>query len=89
MDDGSGLGNIIPKLTIKIENKLIGSQVCLILNGINADSLGLTDKAMPAYPKIKPVNLTNLINFINFEWNENNFEEQSIKDLKVLMDSCK
>ncbi len=75
MDDGKGLQKLIPALTtsnvIKEDSK---KTICLILNGINADSLGSKEKYMPSAKKMKDVELTNLMNYLQEKFNAKKYE---------------
>ncbi len=88
MPDGSGLKNLIPSLKNSIPTYSIAEQVCIIKNGVNADSLGLAMKVMPSFDDIKPVELTNLINYLNSTWN-NSFEESNLQGIILVFANCK
>ena len=88
MEDGSGLKKVIPSLHQRIPSITIGQQICLLEQGINADSLGEAMNVMPKFSNISDVNMVNLINFINKEWNTN-FNEINMAQLKVERTLCK
>ena len=63
-EDGAGLQKLIPGLN---QNKLLQDHqklVCIIKNGVNADSTDEKLSVMPAHKKMTTVELTNLINFL-------------------------
>ena len=88
MPDGSGLKGNIPALSASLKSVEINDQVCYILNGINADSLGVAMNVMPKFEKLTPVELTNIINYINQEWNTP-FQEISMAKVSTLSEACK
>ncbi len=88
MEDGKGLQKLIPALTtsnlIKLDTK---KTVCLIINGINPDSLGSKEKYMPSNNKMKDVELTNLINYLQEKFNEQK-QEYNIAQIKKWRLEC-
>ena len=86
MEDGSGLKKVIPSLHQRIPSISIGQQICLLENGINADSLGQAMNVMPKFSNISDVNMVNLINFMNKEWNTdfNEINMTQLRDQRVL-----
>lgn len=87
MSDGSGLVGIIPSLSERIPVLNQGHQICLLQNGINADSIGETMKVMPQFANMTDINMVNLVNFINKSWNPN-FKEMTVQDLKIKRQEC-
>jgi len=65
MEDGSGLGKLIPALT---EEKLTLDQperlICLLRNGLPRNPL--TNQQMPAQPALSVTEMTNLINYLGY-----------------------
>jgi mono/diheme cytochrome c family protein len=75
MEDGSGLKNLIPSLDKNPLITEIDSKVIAIIHyGVNADSLGKTDKYMPAHKKMSDVEMTNLLNFLQERFNPPGYE---------------
>lgn len=88
MDDGSGLNDLIPPL--KGSAYLNGTKegvVCLVYQGVRADSLGLTLKYMPAHPKMTEVEMTNLLNYISNQFSDG--KTWTLQEVKTLHKSCK
>ena len=91
MDDGTGLGALIPPLAqsdyLRKHNKQIA---CLIKYGI-ADTLivkGIqyTEK-MEGIKKMTPESMTNIINYINHAWG-NNIAPITLKEVKDALNHC-
>jgi mono/diheme cytochrome c family protein len=70
-EDGSGLKLLIPALNKNDFLKSTDSLVCIIRNGVNADSLDSKLSVMPSHKKITAVEMTNLINYVQKEFLEN------------------
>lgn len=87
MEDGSGLNKLIPSLSTRIPKSSIIDQVCIIQNGFNADSLGSAMNVMPAFDRLRDVELTNLINYINYNWNDS-FEEHTVQEVLTSKSQC-
>ena len=88
MEDGSGLGKLIPNLNTSISKSMpIMDQICKIKNGFRADSLGEVMRVMPSFSKIKTADLTNLVNYINHRWNPK-FKEISMNQVSSIFDKC-
>ena len=62
MENGSGLGEVIPALTPESLNERKTEVACLIHNGIMGESMD-----MPAQPQLNAVELTNLLNYVYSE----------------------
>jgi len=91
MDDGSGLGSLIPPLyhqTYLLENE--ENLVCIILNGqegpIVVDDT-LYNGIMPA-AHLSDVQLLNLINYFTNEWG-NDMGYTTITEIKAWKSNCK
>lgn len=88
MEDGSGLNDLIPPLKgSKYLNENNNDIVCIIRNGVRADSLGLTLKYMPAHPKMTEVEMTNLLNYINTTFA--NGQTWTLQEVKTALKKCK
>ena len=65
MDDGSGLGKLIPALTAE---RLTLDQpqrlICLIQKGLPRNPM--TNQQMPAHPEMSVTEMTNLINYLGY-----------------------
>ena len=88
MDDGSGLNDLIPRL--KGSRYLNGEKegiVCIIKNGIRADSLGLTLKYMPSHQKMTEVEMTNLLNYLSTTFSSG--KPWTLSEIKTLKKNCK
>lgn len=86
MEDGSGLGKLIPhldssKLTLSDPAKL----VCLIRNGLPVNRL--TGQKMPANPKMNEVEMTNLVNFLGSKYAANP-QTVIVTDIKKMLAGC-
>jgi hypothetical protein len=89
MDDGSGLKDAIP--SIHQSDFILGEKyriVSLVVNGINADSLGVAEKYMPAHPKMTDTELNNLLNYLQEKFNKGLFE-YNLNDVKAEMQKVK
>lgn len=73
MKDGSGLEKLYPPLNGSnyLATASVDTLVCRILKGhpggIVADGV-LYNEQMPAYPDLKPAEMTNLLNYISNNW---------------------
>ncbi|HRG41530.1 MAG TPA: cytochrome c [Saprospiraceae bacterium] len=89
MEDGSGLGELIPPLN---KSTLLGqaSIVCIVKNGIKdtlfKDSTYLL-KEMPSFSHLSATEVTNIINFINYKW-QPSFKEITILDVEQALKTC-
>lgn len=89
MEDGSGLGELIPPLN---KSALLGqaSMVCIVKNGVKdtlfKDSTYLL-KEMPSFSHLSATEVTNIINFINYKWHPA-FKEITILDVEQALKSC-
>jgi len=86
MEDGSGLGKLIPpldssRLTLSDPEKLI----CLIRNGLPVNLH--TGQQMPPNKKLNEVELTNLINFLGAKYA---FNPQTVQvpEVKKMLSGC-
>jgi hypothetical protein len=86
MEDGSGLGKLIPsldasRLTLSDPGKLI----CLIRKGLPVNHL--TGQQMPANVVLNEVEMTNLINFLGAKYGLN---PQTVKvpEVKKMLAGC-
>ncbi len=86
MEDGSGLGKLIPpldssRLTLSDPEKLI----CLIRNGLPVNLH--TGQQMPPNNKLNEVELTNLINFLGAKYA---FNPQTVQvpEVKKMLSGC-
>lgn len=88
MEDGNGLQKLIPALnSSQIIKNDVQKTICMILNGVNADSLGTKEIYMPAYPKMKDVELTNLINYLQEKFNAQK-HEYNVDNIKKWRKEC-
>ena len=89
MEDGSGLGELIPPLN---KSALLGqaSIVCLVKNGVKdtlfKDSTYLL-KEMPSFSHLSATEVTNIINFMNYKWHPA-FKEITILDVEQALKTC-
>lgn len=89
MEDGSGLGKLIPNLT---SSSYLGKteMACIIAKGktdtIWRDTTFLLN-VMPDFGQLSTTELTNIINYINHKWHQP-FEEKSILDIQNVLESC-
>lgn len=86
MEDGSGLGKLIPhldsaKLTLSDPVKL----VCLIRNGLPVNKL--TGQKMPANLKMNEVEMTNLVNFLGSKY-ASNPQTVIVPEVKKMLAGC-
>jgi hypothetical protein len=90
MEDGSGLGELIPSLS---SSGAIGTlkMVCIIKNGlqdtIRKDSAFLL-KQMPSFKKFSATEITNIVNYINHTWQKNGFTEKTILQVESQLSTC-
>jgi mono/diheme cytochrome c family protein len=88
MEDGQGLQKLIPALTTSnIVKSDVKKTICLILNGVNADSLGSKERYMPSNTKMKDAELTNLINYLQEKFNAQK-QEYPISEIKKWRKAC-
>jgi hypothetical protein len=89
MEDGSGLKKLIPAISSSpyIKTNDPSKLICLIHNGINADSLGFKEKYMPSAKKMKDVELSNLLNYLQEKFNEGK-NEYKLEDIKRDRSKC-
>ncbi len=89
MEDGSGLGGLIPALSSSVQ---IGSTnfACIIKNGLNdtifQDSTYLL-KQMPSFKKFSATEITNIVNYVNHTW-ARDFKESTILDVEKVLNEC-
>jgi len=86
MEDGSGLGKLIPpldssRLTLSDPVKL----VCLIRNGLPVNKL--TGQQMPANLKLNEVEMTNLVNFLGSKY-ASNPQTVIVPEVKKMLAGC-
>lgn len=91
MEDGSGLGRIIPPLAnsdyLRRNQKGLA---CLIINGISGEIIVngvLYNEPMKGLPDLTPGQVNNIINYINSAW-ENDFPSMTVKEIKEYMQKC-
>lgn len=86
MDDGSGLGKLIPPLA---ESAILVSHpdrvVCVIRHGIKSNPL--TGQEMPPNPALSEVELTNLVNYLRYAYDS---KEEAVKvtDIQNWLSAC-
>jgi hypothetical protein len=89
MEDGSGLGNLIPELN---NSKYLGTPdiACLIIKG-RKDSLFQNNqylvREMPGFPDLSATEIANLVNYINHKFH-NDFAERSINQISKDLAPC-
>jgi len=91
MEDGTGLGWLIPPLTgsdYLVENRLnvpcvirYGMKGGLVVNGIRHS------EPMPSFKNLNEVELSNVINYINTAWDNNN-PETSPREVAAALEQC-
>lgn len=85
MADGSGLGDLYPKLNQSpylIDQK--SDLVCLIRQGKQSGQLATVQ--MPQHKNLKEAELSNLINYLSFEWGDQ--KPMKITDIRQQMKEC-
>ncbi len=89
MEDGSGLKNMIPAMSQSIPNHSIENIICIVSQGVNADSLGMAMQVMPSFKKqLSDVEFTNLVNFLDYEWNNAQHKAFKVEDVKTFRNKC-
>lgn len=90
MDDGTGLGVMIPSLQYsEVLQDDLQNLVCLIRNGVEvsaADS-SLLLIAMPPFDDLTETDLSNLINYMNTAW-DNDFPKTSPFEVREALSDC-
>lgn len=91
MDDGSGLGTLIPPLANAdfLRNADLGI-VCIIKNGISGPMIvnDITyDNVMPANAQLSNVEIVNIANYIHNSWG-NKREFISLDQVKSILSQC-
>lgn len=86
MDDGSGLGKLIPPLT---DSPVLGyhtdSLVCLIRYGIKKNPL--TGQEMPPNQLLNEVEMANLVNYLRYSYTSEG-EAVKVEDIKNWLSAC-
>lgn len=92
MEDGNGVGNLIPPLAqADYMQQHADELACIIRYGL-ADSIKVNDKIyseqMLGIPELDDVAITNIANYINYKWpfRENYF---SITETRKQLDNCR
>lgn len=91
MDDGTGLGALIPPLVqsdyLRKHNKELA---CLMKYGLSdtimVNGVQYTEK-MKGFKKMTPESMTNIINYINHAWG-NEIPPTTLKEVKEALKSC-
>ncbi len=92
MDDGIGLGALMPPLAgsdyLKNNKSLLP---CILINGLS-DTITVNGKTyaekMPGIPTLSAVEVTNVLNYINNAWG-NNYGVYTLEEVKQALESCK
>jgi mono/diheme cytochrome c family protein len=89
MEDGSGLGTLIPPLD---KSTYLGKSAlaCVLKNGIRdtifKDSTFLV-REMPSFTSLSATEVANIVNFVNHKWAPE-FKEITILAISAALDSC-
>lgn len=82
MENGSGLGEVIPALTSERLKSRQNELPCLIRNGIDGESM-----EMPPHPHLNAVDLSNLIHYL-FDQIGGDPVQVSINDIEAQLELC-
>ncbi|MBT8220893.1 MAG: cytochrome c [Bacteroidia bacterium] len=92
MDDGKGLGDLIPTITgTDYMKKNPNSIVCIIRYGLK-DTITVEGKTyaepMLGIPELDDIAITNIANYINYRWPYRS-EYLTIADTRKILDTCR
>lgn len=92
LDDGQGLGKLIPPLQDPEFFTLHRDQLpCYLRNGLN-DTIIVAGQIyaenMPAMPELNDVDITNVLNYINHRWGDAG-KPFSLEDVRKSLESCR
>lgn len=92
MEDGSGLGKVLPPIADSDYLQNNYTQLpCIIRHGLKDTILvngNEYTQAMEGIKLLSEVEMSNIINYINYKWYDNTLPSQSLNAIKETLDSC-
>lgn len=92
LDDGKGLGTLIPPLAgsdyLSANRKALP---CILKYGLR-DTISVNGKTyaeqMPGVPSLSAIHITNILNFVNHSWG-NKLEPYRLDEVQQMLNSCR